>query len=73
MISPYCIFEVNKLAHDGIFLILNINHISILYTLLLQKHVQSHTPNNFKVMNKNKISCNLWKAVLIENYVVKTW
>ena len=27
MISPYCIFEVDKLAHDDFFLILNINHI----------------------------------------------
>ena len=31
---------------------------SILYALLLQKHVQSHIPNNYKVINKNKMSCN---------------
>ena len=31
---------------------------SILYTLLLQKHIQSHIPNNYKVINKNKMSCN---------------
>ena len=27
IISPYSIFEVNKLVHDEIFKILNINHI----------------------------------------------
>jgi hypothetical protein len=27
---------------------------SILYTLPLQKHVQSHIPNHYKVINKNK-------------------
>jgi hypothetical protein len=31
---------------------------SILYTLLLEKHVQSHIANNYKVINKNKMSCN---------------
>jgi hypothetical protein len=31
---------------------------SILYALLLQKHIQSHIPNNYKVINKNKMSCN---------------
>ena len=31
---------------------------SILYALLLQKHIQSHIPNNYKVINKNKLSCN---------------
>ena len=31
---------------------------SILYTLLLQKHIQSHIPNNYKVINKNKMSYN---------------
>ena len=29
---------------------------SILYALLLLKHVQSHIPNNYKVINKK--SCN---------------
>ena len=23
-----------------------------------QKHIQSHIPNNYKVINKNKMSCN---------------
>ena len=27
---------------------------SILYALLLQNHIQSHIPNNYKVINKNK-------------------
>jgi hypothetical protein len=32
LIPPYCIFEVDKLVHDGIFLILNIDHIfNIIY------------------------------------------
>ena len=32
MISPFCIFEIDKLAHTGIFLILNINRIfNIIY------------------------------------------
>ena len=31
---------------------------SILYALLLQKHIQSHILNNYKVINKNKMSCN---------------
>jgi hypothetical protein len=25
---------------------------------MLQKHIQSHIPNNSKVINKNKMSCN---------------
>jgi len=58
MISPYCIFEVDKLSHDGILLILNINHIlNIIYPSTV-KHVQSHIPNNNKVINKNRMSCN---------------
>jgi hypothetical protein len=38
------------------FLLLTI--FSILYAFLLQKHIQSHIPNNHKVINKNKMSCN---------------
>ena len=30
----------------------------ILYTLLLQKHIHYHIPNNYKFINKNKMSCN---------------
>jgi hypothetical protein len=31
---------------------------SILYALLLKNLIQSHIPNNYKVTNKNKMSCN---------------
>jgi hypothetical protein len=40
MISPYSIFEVNKLVHDEIFKILNINHIfNIIYRSTAKMHV----------------------------------
>ena len=25
----------------------------------MQNHIQSHIPNNYKVINKNKMSCNI--------------
>jgi hypothetical protein len=31
---------------------------SMLCALLLQKHIQSHIPNNYKVINQNKMSHN---------------
>ena len=51
-------FEVNKLGHDDFFKFLISTRFSILYALLLQKHIQSHILNNYKVINKNKMSCN---------------
>jgi hypothetical protein len=58
MISPYSIFEVDKLLRDEIIKFLISTIFLILYALLLQKHNQSHIPNNYKVINKNKMSCN---------------
>jgi hypothetical protein len=67
MISLYSIFEVwpmmklLKLVISTLF--------SILYALLLQKHIQSHIPNNYKVINKNKMSCN----TLLCPYLSSVW
>ena len=58
IISPYSMFEVNKLGHDDFFKFLISTRFSILYALLLQKHIQSHIPNNYQVINENKTSCN---------------
>ena len=51
-------FVVNKLGHDDFLKFLLSTIFSILYALLLQKHIQSHILNNYKVINKNKMSCN---------------
>ena len=58
MLSPYSIFEVDSLVHDDLKKTLIETIFSILYALLLQNHIQSHIPNNYKVINKNKMSCN---------------
>jgi hypothetical protein len=61
MISSYSIFEVDKLPHDEIFKILNINHI---FHIICPSTAKTHSipykciPNNNKVINKNKMSCN---------------
>ena len=34
----------------------------------VQKHIQSHIPNNYKVINKNKMSCNT-----LSPYISSVW
>ena len=58
MLSPYSMLEVDKLGHDDFFKILNINHIFNIICPSAAKHIQSHIPNNYKVINKIKMSCN---------------
>ena len=58
IISPYSIFEVNKLLHDKKNLILNINQI---FNIICPSIAKTHSitfSNNHKVINKNKMSCN---------------
>ena len=68
--TPYSIIEVYlnwhvmKLLKFVIFILF-----SIVYALLLQKHIQSHIPNNYKVINKNKMSCN----TLLCPYLSSVW